>query len=196
MIESDPSPIEEHDRRVELAKSGFAWLMYALNLRNAAKQIRSKVEDGGYTLALGELIGAEVDEYADLSFRMLGPMLMLYGMSVECLLKARHVALNPDFDPLAERGKWWNAHDLRDLANKTGCPLHTFNKEALDTLDELSLAIQKGRYPIHSRDPRVGFRWGLFSEDVLDNIFTTLIVEVTCIVVPGSPAADIAEKSG
>ena len=80
----------------------------------------------------------------------------LYGMTFECLLKARHVALNPSFDPVVERGRWWTGHNLTDLANETGWSMHRYTAEDLITIDELSFSIQIGRYPFHSRENRSG----------------------------------------
>jgi hypothetical protein len=164
-----------------LAQSDTVWMLSALSLRNAAKALREKVDEAYKLTIFAKLTGNEDSATApDLS--KVAPMLMLYGMMFECLLKTRHIALNPAFDPTAEKGKWWTGHNLKDLATKTNWSLSRYTRDDLIVIDELSTAIQLGRYPFHTRDARSGSVWGFKEAERVDRVLNSAFQEIWSLV--------------
>lgn len=150
-----------------IAKSAELWFMSAASLRNAARHLKGEV-DWGLIL----MHGSEDDHPAGAmrGFLMAAPLLLLYGMAMESFLKARHIARSTGFDPTTERSRWWNGHELIALANETNFDLSQFSQKQMHLIEDISAAIQLGRYPYHKGIRRAGTGWDLTSGEQIDSI--------------------------
>jgi hypothetical protein len=120
-----------------------SWLFVADNLLLASRLLTQ-------SFAL-DISDSNDYERANLSTRLLGPILMLRGCALECLLKGLFVA---EGKILGEGGRFLSpggrSHDLVELASKT-----SFNPTATEgtLLAYLGHFITQGRYPIPKRAP-------------------------------------------